>query len=384
MQAHHSGYIQKSLQKLVQINSVNPSLEQPGAGEAEIGHWIAGELSRLGINNKIHEIAEGRLNVVGLLPGEGGGKSLILNAHMDTVGVAGMKNPFSGSLNDGKVYGRGSFDMKGSIAAILDAARNLTKENKKLKGDLILSFVADEEYESLGAMHFVENYHADAAIVTEPTGLDLCLAHRGFGVFKIVTKGKTAHGGKHKLGIDANIKMGLLLAEMNSYANQLPAQNKHPLCGEASMHVPLMKGGNSLFIYANECSIHVERRTLPGDTRESVTAEFMEMIQKIAAQDADFKATIDCILWRDPYEIAAEKPIVTEVAHAGKLVCGKPPRIIGHTWWEDAAIFGKAGIETVVMGPKGGGIHEEIEWVDVGSLHQLSQILSQTARQFCG
>lgn len=383
MMQDDAAYITQSLQKLVQINSVNPSLETNGAGELEIGQWIAGELSCLGIDNQIDEFAKGRVNVVGRLPGAGSGKSLIINAHMDTVGVSGMKNPFQARIEDGKLYGRGSYDMKGSIAAMLNAARKLKSEQEKLNGDLILAFVADEEYESIGTIEFLQNHHADAAIVTEPTGLDICIAHRGFAVFKITTSGKTAHGGKHREGIDANRKMGKLLAELDGYASYLPQQKKHPLCGEASMHIPLMQGGKSLFIYANECVIHLERRTLPGDTKQTVMAELQEMIQKIALSDPAFNASIDCILWRDPYEIDKEKAIVAEVQKAAKAACERPPVFMGHTWWEDAALFGKAGIETVIIGPKGGGIHEETEWVEIDSLVQLSRILSQTARQFC-
>jgi len=377
-------YISQTLQKLVQINSVNPSLEKSGGGEEEIARFIASELDAMGIKHVIDEIEPGRVNVTGKIPGAGGGKSLILNAHMDTVGVAGMDSPFSGAIKDGKLYGRGSYDMKGSIAAILSTARHLVEKKQQLKGGLILSFVADEEYESLGANHFVKNYKGDAAIVTEPTGLDICLAHRGFGIFKISTQGKTAHGGNHRLGDDANTKMGLLLAELYASSKQLPMQKKHPLCGEASIHVPLIKGGKSLFIYSNECTIHVERRTIPGEAKQAVTDELNRIIKKLEAEDTNFRASNECVLWRNPYEIDPGKEIVKQLTGATENVLERPARFTGHTWWEDSAIFGKAGIETVIIGPKGGGIHEETEWVEIDSVIELSEILYHTAINYCG
>lgn len=376
-------YITETLQKLVQINSVNPSLDSGGAGEKEIGQYIAGEMSRMGISVEIDEPEPGRLNVTGTLHGSGGGKSLMLNAHTDTVGVAGMKDPFSGAVKDGKLYGRGAFDMKGSIAAILEVAKKLTDLKQTLKGDIIFSFVADEEYESLGAIQLAKKCRVDAAIVAEPTDLDICLAHRGFGVFKIVTEGKTAHGGKHRQGIDANTKMGLLLAELDHYSRQLSDQKKHPLCGEASMHVPLIEGGKSLFIYSNRCTIYAERRTLPGETQEEVLAELKKIIDKLEAKDPDFKASISCEIWRDPYEIDSNSSIVKHLSKVSEKILENQPRYIGHTWWEDSAIFGHAGIETVIIGPKGGGIHEDVEWVEIDSVKKLSEILHQTAIAYC-
>ena len=376
-------FITKTLQKLVQINSVNPSLEESGGGEKEISKCIGDILDQLGITYEVDEIEPGRMNVTAKIPGSGNGKSLILNAHTDTVGVAGMDDPFSGTIKDSKLYGRGSYDMKGSIAAILGTAKKIVDEKIDMEGDLILSFVADEEYESMGAKRFVEKYNADACIVTEPTDLQICLAHRGFGVFKIVTEGKTAHGGNHHLGVDANSKMGLFLSEIDALSKQLPNQKKHKLCGSASVHVPLVKGGNSLFIYANECIAEVERRTIPGETEEAVIQELNQIIKKILSADTDFKATVQTVLWREPYEIDQSKQIVTDLKNASEKVLGEFTGYTGHTWWEDSAIFGESGIETVIIGPRGGGIHESVEWVELDSVADLSEILYINTINYC-
>ena len=274
--------------------------------------------------------------------------------------------------------------MKGSIAAILGVAKALKANDVKLKGDLILSFVADEEHESIGAQALVKNLTADAAIVTEPTDLNLCLAHRGFGIFKITTEGKTAHGGRHKHGIDANMHMGLMLAELHKLSQRLPEENTHPLCGQASLHVPLISGGRSLFVYSNSCTIHAERRTIPGETLEDVQTELQSVIDKLTSQNPRFRATLEPEIWRSPYEVDASSTIAATTKKAASNITGKSPEIIGHTWWEDSAIFGEAGIETVILGPAGGGIHEDVEWVELDSVHMLGEILYRTVTDFCG
>lgn len=367
-------YIAETLQNLVQINSVNPGLDEEGPGEKEIGIYISEQLQEIGIDPMVDELAPGRLNVTGVIKGDGTGRSLMLNAHMDTVGVKGMMEPFSGRIADGRMYGRGAYDMKGSIAAILGAAKAILDSGRSLKGDLVLSFVADEEYESIGAEALVKKIRTDDAIVTEPTDLKLCTAHRGFGIWKILTKGKTAHGGNHHLGVDANATMGLLMAELYRRSEQLQKEKVHPLCGAASMHLPLVNGGRSLFVYSHECEVHVERRTLPGESREEIEEELRKLLKELQRRHPGFEASMELVIWRSPYEIESNRTIVKRVAESLEKVTGKQPELIGHTWWEDSAIFGDSGIETVVLGPKGGGIHEDIEWVEMKSIEELTRV----------
>ena len=209
-------YLNQSTQKLVQINSINPLLSPEGKGEGEISAYVADSLNALCLDVKRSEIAPGRFNVVGTLKGSGGGRSLLLNAHMDTVGVDGMTiNPFGGELKDGRIYGRGSQDMKASLAAMMATAKALVDVGITLKGDLHITGVADEEYGSLGTEALVQEVSADAAIVTEPTDMHLCRAHRGFIWFDIETFGRAAHGSRYSEGIDANMRMGRVLAELD-------------------------------------------------------------------------------------------------------------------------------------------------------------------------
>ncbi len=376
-----STFITNTLIDLVKINSVNPNLEKGGMGEIEIGNYIHQVLQSCGFATSMDQFAPGRANVIGKWNGTGNGKSLILNAHMDTVGVEGMIDAFSPKVVDGKLFGRGAYDMKGSIAAMLGVAKAIAESRDALLGDVHLTFVADEEYESVGTQQLLRNVKADACIVTEPTELQICLGHRGFGIYEIITHGKIAHGGQHHVGIDANLQMGLVLNELSALSKSLTYRKKHPLCGDASLHVPLIKGGQSLFIYAGQCSIQVERRTLPGEKEKQVYDEINEILEKLGAVDPKFKSSIKQLIWRNPYEISSEAAIVKSLQQA--MQNSRSHNFIGHTWWEDAALFGEAGIETVIIGPKGGGIHQQKEWVDLSSVHDLSAVLLQTTLDFC-
>lgn len=376
-------YTIEILQKLVRINSVNPSLEPNGPGEQEIAEFIHDELGRLGVFSEIDVLAATRANVTAVFKGSGGGRSLMINAHTDTVGVAGMTAPFSGDVVDGKLYGRGAYDMKGSVAAMMGIAESLIRHPEVLKGDLILSFVADEEYESIGAQAFVGKYKPRAAIVTEPTDLGICLAHRGFAVFKITTKGKTAHGGNHKQGVDANTRMGLLLKKIYELSERLPDEKSHHLCGEASVHVPLMEGGRSLFIYAHESTIFLERRLIPGETLEHINSELDGLIEEVKKEEPSFNVNVELIIWRSPYEVSEQASVVRHLKQAARNISGYDHKIMGHSWWEDSAIFGDAGIETVIIGPTGAGIHEDVESVDISSVVKLALILRSTVLTYC-
>ncbi|MDZ7715339.1 MAG: ArgE/DapE family deacylase [Balneolaceae bacterium] len=371
------------LQELVRINSINPQLVDGAPGEKEISRFIYDILNGLGIPAEMEEIAPDRYNVTAVIKGSGKGKSLVINAHTDTVGIAHMTDPFSGTITNGRLYGRGSMDMKGSIAAMLAMAQHIAENNITLQGDLILSFVADEEFGSIGTEHFLKDHTADAAIVTEPTSLDICLAHKGFGLYEMTTTGKAAHGGRPDLGVDANMHMGQILAKLDKLSETLKKTSPHPLLGVPSLHVPVINGGSEPFTYAGACNIKVERRTLPGETNEAIMATFNNIIDELSQQDKDFKAAVKCTIWRDAFEADQSSSIVSSLSESVHKVRKREPSYIGHHWWEDSGLFGQAGIDTVIIGPHGEGLHTTTEWVDIESVAQLSEILMQTAQQFC-
>ncbi len=260
------------LGELVAIDSINPDLVPGGAGEGEIARFVAGWLEQAGIEVEWDEPVIGRPSIVGVVHGSGGGKSLLLNAHMDTVGVSGMQRPHEPVVEGTRLYGRGAYDMKGGLAAIMVAIAEAKK--LALRGDVILTAVSDEEYASIGTQSISEQWRADAAIVTEPTALQLCVAHKGFMWFEIVTRGTAAHGSRPDLGRDAIVKMGHVLLGLEQLNQTLQGRLAHLLLGHGSLHASLIQGGQELSSYPEQCTLQVERRTIPGETPELVEAEF--------------------------------------------------------------------------------------------------------------
>jgi acetylornithine deacetylase len=376
-------YLVKTLADLIRINSINPQLVSEGPGEAEIASYLARALHRLNLEVTTHETEPGRVSVVGKLKGKGGGRSLMLNGHLDTVGVEGMPEPFSAALRDGKMFGRGAYDMKGSLAACLAAIKALVDAKAIFNGELLLAAVADEEYFSLGTSDIISRYKVDGAIVTEATEMNLCRAHKGFIWLEVETVGRAAHGSRFDEGIDANMRMGRFLAELDKLEKDLRARLPHPLVGPPSLHAALLNGGSGLSTYAANCKLKIERRTIPGETEAQVIAEIQKIIERLAGDDPYFKATVRTFCTREPFEVPVNAEIVRAVEKAATRVRGVPPHHIGQTYWMDSALLAAAGCETVVIGPIGAGAHADEEWVDLQSLVELAQILAEAALDYC-
>jgi acetylornithine deacetylase len=376
-------YVRDTLRRLVQINSVNPTLSPGAPGEREVARFIADSLASVSLKIQIFEPEPGRLSVVGTLPGTGGGRSLMLNAHCDTVDVAGMAEPFSGAIRDGKLYGRGSFDMKGSLAACMAAAKALADSKVPLRGDVLVAAVADEEYGSLGTSDLIKHIKVDGAIVTEPTALDVCLAHKGYLWIDVEIAGRAAHGSKFDLGIDANMKMGAFLHELAILERDLRSRPPHPLVGPPSLHAAMLNGGSGLSTYAALATLKIERRTIPGETEAQAVGEIQAIVDRLAASDKDFHATVRAFFVRDPFEVAPSAPIVKAVDAAAEKVLGRRAAHMGDTPWMDAALLQAAGVETVVFGATGAGAHADVEWVDLESVEKLAAILAEAAVDYC-
>jgi len=377
-------YLFATLADLIRINSVNPTLAPGGAGEREIGEYVAGKLRALGLEVEKFEPEPGRVTVAGTLRGSGGGKSLMWNAHYDTVGVEGMEEPFSAAVRDGKMFGRGSYDMKASLAAQIAAAKALAESNVKLRGDLVIAAVADEEYGSLGTADLIRHVKTDAAIVTEPTAVQICLAHKGYLWIEVETKGRAAHGSRFEQGIDANMRMGRFLAQLDLLERELRGRTPHPLVGPPSLHAAMIQGGDGLSTYAASCKLQIERRTVPGETETQVLRELRQIADRLAAADATFSSEVRSFFVREPFEVAREAEIVRSLDRSVRKVLGGEPRYMGDTPWMDAALLQAAGVETVVIGPAGGGAHAAMEWVEMESVAQVAGILSEAALDYCG
>lgn len=377
------GRLTATLADLVRIDSINPSLASGAAGEAEIARYVAGYLADAGLAVHRHEPEPGRVSVVGILRGSGTGRSLMLNAHIDTVGIDGMAEPFSGRIEDGRLYGRGAYDMKGSLAACLAAARALAAQDEPLAGDLLIAAVADEEHASLGTADLLDRYPVDGAIVTEPTELAICRAHKGFVWIEVSTRGRAAHGSRFDLGVDANLRMGRVLHALAALEAELRVRAPHELVGPPSLHAATLHGGTGLSTYAGRSTLGIERRTIPGETAEQVEAEIAGLLDGLRAADPDFEAEQTTLLVREPFEVSSNAGIVRELEAASAAMLGEVPPHVGEHPWMDSALLAGAGVETVVMGPCGAGAHAAEEWVDLESVHRFAEILIETAKRWC-
>ena len=360
--------------RLVELDSVNPDLVPGGAGEGEIARFVTEWLEGAGLDVRADELAPGRWNVVGVARGSGGGRSLMLNAHTDTVGVAGMDAPFEARVEDGRLYGRGAYDMKGSLAAIMVAGARARQEG--LRGDVIVTAVADEEVASIGSARVAEELSADAAIVSEPTELRLAIAHRGFVWVEVETRGRAAHGSRPDLGVDAIARMGRVIVGIDELDRTLRADPSHPLLGSGSLHASLIEGGQELSSYPDRCLLEAERRTIPGESPDAVEAEFRELL-------GDLDGSARVTFAREPFEVEAEAEIVSTVSRHATEILGAAPEVVGVPFWTDAAVLAQAGIPTVLFGPVGEGAHAVVEWVDLASVEHCTEIYLAVARELC-
>jgi acetylornithine deacetylase len=315
-------YIKDVCAELVQIDSRNPALTPDGTGEEPIGQRVGSYLNDLGCQIAVHRLAPGRVNVVGVIPGEEEGPSLLWNGHLDTVGVEGMEEPFSGRSAGGRLYGRGSQDMKGSLAAMLGAAKALVDQEIKLKGELILAFVADEEDRSLGTEDLVQRYETDAAIVTEPTDLNLVLAHRGQAWYRVSTYGRAAHGSRFEEGVDAIMHMGRFLTNLDQLEHEVRTRSPHPLTGPPSLHTSTIQGGTDICTYPAHCQLELDRRTIPGEKESEIRSELEGFLRKLEAEDPDFQAEVELLLQRPVLETTADSPFCQVVQSSYERVLG--------------------------------------------------------------
>jgi acetylornithine deacetylase len=364
---------------LVAIDSVNPSLVPGGAGEREAAAYVAAWANENGLEAQTLEATAGRPSVVVRARGSGGGRALLLCGHLDTVTKEGMADPGPRVEGD-RFHGRGAYDMKAGLAAALVACREAAALG--LRGDVIVGAVADEEHASLGVREVLESVTADAAIVTEPTELELIVAHKGFVWAELEVAGRAAHGSRPHLGVDAIVKAGPVLAALGALDEALGART-HPLLGRGSVHASTIRGGEELSSYPARCVVGLERRTLPGETAADVEAELAALLDRCRAADPALEATARTLLVRAPFEVSPDAEIVAAVRGAAGEVLGAPPPLAGASYWADAAFIAAAGIPTVMFGPVGEGAHAAEEWVSISSTEQVARSLVATAARVC-
>ena len=373
--------------RLVRTPSVNPELEAGGAAEGEVAELSWRWLREWGYDPELAEVSPGRFNVVARRGG-GAGPSLLLNGHLDTVGVAGMDDPFSGSVRDGRLHGRGAADMKSGVACALAVGAALA--DAEIPGELIIALTADEEHASIGMEALVRGgVRADAAVVCEPTSLAIMPAHKGFMWMDVHTVGRAAHGSRPALGVDAIAHMGRVIVAFDEESGRLSRRAGHPLLGPASLHAGTVRGGSAPSVYPDRCHLVVERRTLPGETAEQVMREAEQVLARARREHPGIEARIEPGLFRAGTEVAVDSPLVRGLRDACKRIGGRSAsgivagKVRGMSAWVDACFLNQHGIPAVCFGP--GSIaqaHAAKEWVEVAEIRRCAEILTDFARRF--
>jgi len=370
------------LRELVAVNSVNPTLVKGAPGEREIADLIAGQMRRGGLDVSLDTVTPGRPNVVGVLEGRASGRTLMFCGHTDTVGVTGMHEPFTPIERDGRIYGRGAQDMKGGVAAMMAAASAIAASGGLATGRLIVAAVVDEEHSSIGADALVKSWRADAAIVTEPTDLEIAVGHKGFAWVDIVVEGRAAHGSRPAEGQDAILRLGRVLSRLEALDRTLQARPPHPFVGTGSLHASTVEGGHELSSYPDRATLQMERRLLPSEPEPTALLEVQQILDALIGEDATFRGTATAMFSRPAYEVPVDHELPRMLAEALAHVGGRP-RITGASFWTDAAVLGHAGIPSILFGPGGAGLHSAEEYVNVADVLVCRDALVELARRFC-
>lgn len=366
---------------LVQVDSRNPDLVPGGPGEGAAAELLATVLDDWGFVVTLQHTAPGRPNVIARV-GHPDGGTLMYNGHLDVVGVEGMRHaPFDADERDGRLYGRGSADMKAGVAAMCAAAANAARAG--LRSEIVIAAVTDEEWASLGTRALVgAGIRADAAIVTEPTRLAIMPAHRGFAWADVTVHGRAAHGSRWDIGIDAIRHAGLLLAELDRMDEEELPRRGHPLLGRPSLHASTIRGGSGMTTYPDECTLAVERRTIPGESGDDLVRELEAACARIRARKPAFRADVRLTLAQPPSDVPPDALVVRALADAlaGE---GLPAPVEGMSAWTDAAILNAAGIPAICFGPGDISLaHAAEEWVPIAEIDAATAVLTRLALQW--
>jgi len=379
-------YLVELAQRLVRTDSVNPHHDPRPVSEANeerVAALLAAEFERLAIEYR-KEYPEAHRPVLIAELGRGQGPTLMLNAHMDTVGIQGLVEPFSGTIRQGRLHGRGSTDTKSSLAAMVAAVKAIKDAQIQLEGKCILTAVCDEEYAGIGTQHVAAcGPRADAAIVGEPTKLDLAVGQVGGVKFKIICRGKAAHGNVPDAGVNAILKAAQLALRLPEVASR----RSHPLLGPPGFNIGRVAGGVDATTVPDYCELDCDRRILPGERLEEILADIQRLLDEIRAADPDF-----CAVIQEPYlgpvygfELSAEEPVVRIARAAYQRALGREPRLVITPYAGDGMYLQKAGIPTITFGP--GDIrdaHFGEESVEIEQMFAAAAVYAQTLTAFCG
>lgn len=349
-----------TLAGLVRINSVNPAYAG-GVPEMEAAGFVRSFFEARGVRVIEQQVFAGRPNAIAVLPGRNGGRRIVLEAHTDTASAEGMSiAPFEPEISNGRLYGRGSCDTKGGLAAMMHAVASIAEEGLTPACEVWLAATADEEFSYRGVVRLCEGLQAHAAVVAEPTSLRLVSATKGCVRFRVRTRGVAAHSSKPHLGRSAITAMARVVLAIEEHSGSLGART-HRLLGSPTCNIGIIAGGRQVNIVPDECVIEVDRRLLPGETPEQVHADYDRLVRSVPEAEA----------WCEPPMLSddpLDTPLDTAVVQVGAAVLGSlglNPEPAGVPYGSDASKLARAGVPAIVFGP--GSIdqaHAAIEYVD--------------------
>jgi acetylornithine deacetylase len=374
------------LSKLIAIESVTPWLIDDGAGEAVVARFMADWLADLPVEVTLEEVEPGRPNLLALLRGSGGGRTLCLNAHSDTVGYANWRDRALVPTRDGdRLYGLGSADDKSCCALALLVLRSLVESGARLSGDLLVACTVDEEGISIGTEDLVRRHRMDAALVLEPDALPRgVVEHQGFGWIDVIVHGRPAHGSAPEQGIDAIVHMAEVVSRLERHDREAFGPTADRMSGKTVFHTGTIRGGTDYATYPGRAVLGIEIGTQPGERLADRVREIEAIFEEIGRERPDFRGEVDVKLEREPFRAGGHERLWAALDGATRAVLDRPLEPVGMNAWADAAIMQAAGIPTILFGPLGGNFHAPDEWASIGEIVQAAAILERAIKDFCG
>ena len=361
------------LTHLVKINSVNPDLSNDGQGEREIAEYVQRHFQGLGIPSNLHTVKDDRCNTTAFIIGKNPNKILLMNGHLDTVGIEGMDKPFTIRKDGDKLYGRGTYDMLAGCAIQMGLATYFAENSSPIS--LAFTFVADEENLSTGMENLVSHFLTSLptkpflGIFMEPTEEAIGISHKGYTWFELTIKGLAAHGSRPEEGINAIFPLSSGLKELETINAELAKEKAHPYLGNATLHPGMISGGTAQSVIAAQSTLSWERRTLPGESQQKLNGELNRVIEAVINAPGNHKVSGEQVYHRPPNEVEDDSLIqkLREVAGGQDYN--------GMSYWADSALASKAGIPSILFGPAGHGAHAKDEWVSESSLLNCYQAM---------